>query len=256
MSNPQKHPLRSSPPSSPTASRALQRETLTTNNPGVRLHDTEPLYVLSHGDGYSCLGFKNAREHVRQIAALLSRPELALRDEEFGTLAGYYKYRQAIEAWSRSPLARTTYFDPGTVPEVARVLERCRQNLDRVRLVLGDTDTGQPWFEEYDVVGTIHRSGGSLKVPLLIRDGHDGGAAILTACLLCIVSWKKGKVLYRHPLYKQPDLEVTHRPQDDHELPWLVTHQNQPLARFSVQGKAAAYLAFMLGECVEPSVFQ
>jgi hypothetical protein len=226
------------------------------NSPEVRLHESEPLYVLRHGDGFSCLGFKNARDHAHQISSLLARPGLALRADEFGTLAGYARYREAIDAWSRSHLTRTTYFDPGTAPEVTHVLERCRTSHDRVRLVLGDTDTGQSWFDEYDVVGTIHRSGGHLKVPLLIADRQDGGPAILTTCLLCIIRWKNGKVLYRHPVYQHPELELKHRPEEDRDLPWLVIHQEKPLARFAAQGKAAAYLAFMQGECVEPRVFQ
>lgn len=173
-------------------------------------------------------------------------------------MQGYARYQRAISAWGASPLTRCTYFDPGTPAQVAKVLERCRKNQDRVRLVLGHTDTGQPWFEEYGVVGTIHRSCGMLKVPLLVEDGEVGGAAILTDCLLCIISWNNGKVLYRHPRYQPPEMKIDFSLEGSVEkepLPWVVSHQETVLARFSTQGKAAAYLAFMAGECIEPRLF-
>jgi hypothetical protein len=241
-----------SKPSSPVLS-------ITDKTPNVRLHDTEPLYVLSHGDRYSCLGFKSASDHAQQIATLMARPDLALAEDEFGTVQGYFRYQRAIDAWGASPLTRSTYFDPGTAPQVAKVLERCRKNGDRVRLILGDTSTGIPWFEEFGVVGTIHRSCGTLKVPLLVEDGEVGGAAILTSCLLCIIGWNSGKVLYRHSAYQPPEMKIDFSLEGltaKEPLPWIVSHQETVLASFANQGKAAAYLAFMQGECVEPRVFQ
>jgi len=220
----------------------------------LTLSADQRLYVIAFDGGVSCLGFDNARDHANQIAELLRRSELAFSASDHGALAGYAKYRQATNAWGDSALNRQTYFDPGTGPEVARVLESCRKAGNKVRLVLGDTVTGEPGLEEYDVVGTIGRSCGSLKVPLLIEAGEHGGGAIPTARVLCIIDWRSGKTRYRHPAYQAPDLGIN--PTEDRAHPWAVVLHDKEVARFGDVGKAGAYLAFMRGEMVEPQIFR
>ena len=220
----------------------------------VTVNEAQRLYVIAFDGGVSCLGFDNARDHANQIAEKLRQPELAFDAEDDATLAGYAKYTRAIQAWSSSAVNRHTYFDPGTPPEVARVLERCRLAGTKVRLVLGNTATGESWLDEYDVVGTIGRSSGPLRVPLLIEEGEDGGGAILTACLLCVIDWRSSRVLYRHPAYRVVDLAIA--PSGDDQRPWVVRRREETVARFEDVGKAAAYLAFMRGLPVEPTIFR
>ena len=124
----------------------------------VTLNTEQGLYVTFCGDGYSCLGFDNARGHADQIAAQLDRPDLAFAAGDYGSLDGYAKYQAAINAWEHSRLTQQTYFDPGTDPKAARALENCRRDGRKVRLVLGDTVTGQCWLNEHDVSGRIGRS--------------------------------------------------------------------------------------------------
>lgn len=221
----------------------------------VTLNTEQRLYVIPCGDGYSCLGFDNARDHAHQIANRLQQPNLAFDDGDHGTLTGYRKYREAIDCWGRSTLTQQTYFDPGTDPEAARVLERCRRDGRKLRLMLGDTATGQCWLSEHEVVGRIGRSTGTLKVPLLVEPGADGGTAILTNCLLRLIDWRTGEDLYRHPAYRTPDLAIR-RDAGHSDLPWQVLHDGKVAACFADVGKAGAYLAFMCGETVEPRVFQ
>ncbi|AEF88803.1 hypothetical protein DelCs14_1777 [Delftia sp. Cs1-4] len=221
----------------------------------VTLNNEQQLYVIPGAGGCSCLGFDNARDHANQIAERLRRKDLAFVDGDHGSLAGYGKYCAATAAWGRSPLTQQTYFDPGTDPKAARVLEACRRDGRTVRLMPGDTGTGQCWLEEYDVVGRIGRSTGSLKVPLLIAPGADGGVAILTSCLLRIVEWSTGRDLYRHPAFRCPDLAIRRGPERD-ERPWKVLHDGRIAASFPELGQAGAYLAFMCGETVEPRIFQ
>ncbi|HNE17928.1 MAG TPA: hypothetical protein PLL39_17935, partial [Rhodocyclaceae bacterium] len=121
----------------------------------VTINAAQQRYVIDCGEGYTCLGFANARDHANQIACRLRRDDLAFTDEDYATLAGYEKYGRAVQAWGQSPLTRTTYFDPGTDAKAARVLESCRTRERKVRLILGDTSTGEPWLEEHDVVGRI-----------------------------------------------------------------------------------------------------
>lgn len=220
----------------------------------VTLNPEQRLYVIAFDGGVSCLGFDNARAHANQIAERLGQPSLAFSASDHAELTGYAKYLWATQAWSQSALSRQTYFDPGTPPEVALALESCRKAGDKVRLVLGDTTTGESWLDEYDVVGTIGRSTGSLKVPLLVEDGEDGGGAILTACVLCIIDWRSGRTRYRHPAYQAPELGI--KPTHDAAHPWAVLQRDKEVARFRDIGKAGAYLAFMRGESVEPRIFR
>lgn len=220
----------------------------------VTLNAERQLYVLAQGDGYSCFGFANARDHAAQIAERLHRPDLALQAQDFGALSGYEKYLAAVQAWGASSCSRQTYFDPGTAPQAARVLEQSRQKGNTVRLILGDVDTGRSWLEEHDVVGRIGRSTGNLKVPLLIEPGAHGGTAIPTACLLAIVDWEGGAFLYRHLAFTPPELQIQRT--DDTERPWDALHDGKVVARFADIGKAGAYVAFMRGETIEPRIFQ
>jgi hypothetical protein len=220
----------------------------------VTLNPEQQLYVVAFDGGVSCLGFDNARAHANQIAAKLGRPALAFSASDHAAVTGYAKYLQATQAWGKSARSRQIYFDPGTAPEVARMLESCRKAGNKLRLVLGDTTTGESWLDEFDVVGTIGRSTGSLKVPLLIEDGEDGGGAILTACVLCIIDWRSGRTRYRHPAYQAPALGI--KPTDDAAHPWAVLLHDKEIARFKDIGKAGVYLAFMRGETVEPKIFR
>jgi hypothetical protein len=219
------------------------------------LNTEQHLYVIPCRDGFSCLGFDNARDHANQIAGRLEQPDLAFGHGDHGTLIGYAKYQAAISAWGRSPLTQQTYFDPGTDPKAIRALEDCRKNRRKVRLMLGNTVTGQCWLEEHDVIGRIGRSIGTLKVPLLIEHGADGGAAILTDCLLRIIDWDSGRDLYRHPVFHIPELSIQ-RAAEPGKLPWQVLHDGTVVACFADIGKAGAYLAFMCGETIEPRIFQ
>jgi hypothetical protein len=220
----------------------------------VSINAEQQLYVIDCGEGYTCFGFANARDHVNQIARKLGRPDLAFTDEDYATLAGYEKYGDAVQAWSQSPLTRTTYFDPGTDAKAAKVLESCRTRERKVRLILGDTTTGESWLEEHDVIGRIGRSMGTLKVPLLIEPGEHGGGAILCACILAIVDWESGAFLYRHADYREADLSI--KPSDDADRPWDVLRREEVVASFRDVGKAGAYLAFMRGATIEPRVFR
>ena len=220
----------------------------------VSINAEQQLYVIDCGEGYTCFGFANARDHANLIAHKLDRADLAFTDEDYATLAGYEKYCHAVQAWSQSPLTRTTYFDPGTDTSAAKVLESCRTHERKIRLILGDTLTGEPWLEEHDVVGRIGRSIGTLKVPLLIEPGEHGGSAILCACILAIVDWASGNFLYRHDAYREAELSI--KPSADAERPWDVLRHEEVVASFRDIGQAGAYLAFMRGATIEPRVFR
>lgn len=72
-----------------------------------------------------------------------------------------------------------TCYHEDTPQEVIALLEEVQGTQRKIRLYYGDPATGQSWFDENDVIGTIGRSCGKIKVPLLIEPGESGGLAIL-----------------------------------------------------------------------------
>jgi len=234
----------------------------------VTVNPDQKLYVIPCGDGYTCFGFDNAQRHTLKIlAAVVSQERGNLKDldhpsvfsgieahplnftaSDYGQISGYEKYLQACQLWT-SKFSNLTYFDPFTSPEVQRVLELYRHSRKPVRIFMGDTETGRDWMEENDVVGTIGRSSGSMKVPLLVPKGENGGCAILTACVLRIIDATTLKEVYVHPKYQAPDLSV--QPDTSvRKYTFRVDRDDQVQARFRTREQAYGYVAFMLGAAV------
>lgn len=77
----------------------------------------------------------------------------------------------------------------------------------RVYLYYGETEgpnAGLDWNEEYETTGYVSRTGGQVKVPLLVHNSKsDSGGDIRTTQLVRIRwSGKHGGVLYQHPNYR------------------------------------------------------
>lgn len=111
-----------------------------------------------------------------------------------------------------------TYYDQGTPDKVVDELEYARQAGYRIRVVYGDAKTGRAWLEELDILGSVGRSSGIVKAPLLLaRRNCVGGDAILTASVVGIKrAGRGGAWLYRHPALYFPVLD--HRPVEDEDL--------------------------------------
>lgn len=96
-----------------------------------------------------------------------------------------------------------TSYHNETSENVVNVLERCRMNNVRIVVDYGDVSTGQSWGERYDICGSIGRSMGIIKIPLLIKTKRSiGGGGILDHCIIRILSSQGKEVLYSHPNYK------------------------------------------------------
>ncbi|XAI95443.1 hypothetical protein [Microcystis phage Mvi-JY20] len=95
---------------------------------------------------------------------------------------------------------RELQFSEGTDPKVMQVLKDLLSHpRTRVHILKGNTETGKPWYEQYDTCGYIGRSTGTKPIPLLVHNSRSfGGGAILTANILRIQT-TTGKVLYEHP---------------------------------------------------------
>ena len=106
-------------------------------------------------------------------------------------------------------LETETCYHAETPEEVREAIERLVHLDRRVRLFWGYRKTGKCWNEENDVCGTISRSTGSIKVPILINNSRSmGGGALLDHCILKIVETRTGRVIYQAKNFKQPTTRI------------------------------------------------
>ncbi len=102
-------------------------------------------------------------------------------------------------------------FDERTPDEVCKVIANAYDSNKRQRLkfYFGDVETGSGWNDEYDTVGYIGRSTGSIKIPLLIKKINSmGGGSILDHCILKIKDVKSGTVLFQRDNYQASKVEI------------------------------------------------
>ena len=127
----------------------------------------------------------------------------------------------------------------------------------RVRVFLGNTETGEQWLEDYDVIGYVGRSCGSVKVPLLVHNRRShGGPAILTGSIIRIVDVATKRDLYRAENYRLPVLTVVELAEPlvsacgtwtwTHEV-YRDTYRNDPVARFPNKERADNWVAWQHG---------
>ena len=176
----------------------------------ITLNEDQKLYVIPTGSGYSCLGFDHAFKQATALADRIAakRPDLAEQAldqkpdaRDWGTLSVYNAYRNLTGMLSREKIDLGTWFDPDTHPEVKRQLELAMKGGYRLRIEYGDRETGQAWDDRPNA-GTISRSMGPMKVPLLIRRaGSYGGDSVLDACIVKISETPGGRLLWQHPTY-------------------------------------------------------
>lgn len=163
----------------------------------VSCNDEQGLFVIKTSGGYSCFGYEVCFAHVKQLSGLLGRPDLAPERVELGTLKQYGDYRALVAAASRVDLG--TYYDPGTPPAVKAVLDEARVSRRRITLEYGDPETGAPSGDRTES-GTVGRSMGPLKAPLLIANSRSTGGGVIWGAHVVRIREAAGKAdLYVHP---------------------------------------------------------
>jgi hypothetical protein len=105
-------------------------------------------------------------------------------------------------------VANGTFYHASTPVAVIRVLEAARADGKTIRIHVGDVNTGRDWLEEHDVKGTVGRSTGSIKIPLLIEKGEHGGSGLFDHCIVKILSVASGRTLYVNPNYTLGNLTL------------------------------------------------
>jgi hypothetical protein len=140
----------------------------------------------------------------------------------------------------------TTYKDD-TPQEVVEALERARNTGKRIRLFYGDSETGRDWQEEWSVTGTVGRSTGRLKIPLIIANRRSmGGPGILDDCIVRL--YVDGREVYRHFKYNQPEYEILPYSRRHMPAPFRVLADGKLHARFKSRLAAERWVSFMRGE--------
>lgn len=209
----------------------------------VTINQERRLFVIPCAGGFSCLGFDVVFNRLKQYSSFLglTQPDF----KEIGLISQYEQYVQ-VEGQLVKLNPNQTWFEMGTPDKVKQVLEQYRISKKRLRLFYGNPETGKGWNDEHDVLGTVGRSTGSIKIPLLIeKKASRGGSAILCENILRIVDASTKQEVYRNPVYKSPAFEIeainlkgfTHS----------VSEGGQLLARFKTQSAAEKWVEFMSG---------
>ena len=218
------------------------------------------LFIVQTEAGVSTCGFDWVFRQLSRLAMKVgivhADQSLWLSDQlvdpaKVGTLEQYDQYRSEFAKIADRP-DLGTWFDMDTDRKVQMVLEHARRNGSTLRLFYGDRDTGHDWMEEHDVVGTIARSMGPMKVPLILAPGQRGGGAISDRNVVRILNWETGVELYRHPKYQVPELSIQSLPEavksERVQLTHEVVRDGRPVAAFESFAAAAAWVGYMTGE--------
>ena len=100
-------------------------------------------------------------------------------------------------------------YNEKTPQAVIQAIDRAYKMNLRVSVRIGDIETGRDWIEEYDTIGTIGKSTGNIKIPLLILTKRSlGGGALLDDCILKITDQQTKQVLYQAENYQPLNVEI------------------------------------------------
>ncbi len=142
-----------------------------------------------------------------------------------------------------------TYYQDTTPRAVINALESARVSGKRVRLFYGDAKTGANWCDQYNMCGTVGRSMGWLKTPLISKTERSmGGFAILTDCIVCLLV--DGREVYRHPGFEMPTILIVN--DGEAPRPWRAYISGTVHAAFETEAKATRWAGFMTGKRMTP----
>ncbi|MFF2531279.1 hypothetical protein ACFVS2_20465 [Brevibacillus sp. NPDC058079] len=152
-----------------------------------------------------------------------------------------------------------TWYNSDTPDDLLRVLDGIFRSGTRCRFFLGDQDTGYDWAVENSTMGTIGRSTGEAKIPLLIASSKsNSGIGLSDDCIVKIVTSNGGQVLWKHPKYEKPEFRIINRGEDEfpnlpEEYVSAVFRLNDKEGKINVANfrnhlSAEGYVAFMRGE--------
>lgn len=144
-----------------------------------------------------------------------------------------------------------TSYSAETSDKVISVLESVREQRTRIRLFYGDKATGRSWLDRYGMEGTISRSTGDSKIPILIHNVRSmGGGGILDSCIIRIqTTGHSPYVLYQAENFQRPELFIFHGRSKNEKYPWSVVNgaKNEVVYNCDSPQKAEREIKFLTG---------
>ncbi len=131
-----------------------------------------------------------------------------------------------------------TCYHADTNEKVVKILENAREKHNRIRVFYGDVKPGKSWNDEYNTIGYIGRSSGSIKIPLMIYSERSyGGPGLLENRIVRIT--KDKYVLYTHPKFNIGKVSISKG---------MVYIDGKEHAKFINNRIAYQYVLFLRGE--------
>lgn len=192
-----------------------------------------------------------ARVLFFQIQEMLARMpgNTLLEDKDYSLPEMEEMHKVLLTLFARSEASKQTFYSYDVPQAVRRVLDSAMAWNTRVRIWIGDTETGRSFNDEYDVIGTVARSTGVHRVPLLIPNSRSsGGPAILTSCIIRIDDVSARRTLYQHPNFSVEGMEV--QPSvafKDYPFEVINKATREVVARFKNELGAMNWIGFMHG---------
>ena len=167
----------------------------------VTLNDDQELFVIRTGGGYGAFGYGVCFDESAAFAEAIGRPDLSPSRSDYGTLAQYAQHADLQRAFIQHPRSKETWFGANVPNRLKEALERARGSNRRVIVIYGDRETGIGWGGRPER-GTIGRSTGSIRIPLLVKTSHSmGGGALVCSSIVRLQDAASKADLYRHPTY-------------------------------------------------------
>ena len=102
-----------------------------------------------------------------------------------------------------------TYYYADTPQAVIDAIAPLIHTNIRVKFYYGDPLTGCDYHEEHDTTGTIGRTTGPIHMPILLHNNRStGGIIISTYIVVKIKETRTGRILYQHPKYTGPVIDI------------------------------------------------
>lgn len=163
----------------------------------------DPVYTKGRVISLKVHHWKIVRAEDGQLVATVMNPCFSLKENEAEMPIA--EVGQSVQVRDKSyVVVDGTYYHESTPQRVIETLEASRKNRTRIKLWYGDTATGQAWGDVE--VGTVGRSMGPVKIPILLHNRRStGGGAILDHCIIRIEYSRKGSP----PLYSHPNFHET-----------------------------------------------
>lgn len=214
----------------------------------ITINTEQSQYVKTFVEGCTTWGFQNAFDETALLAERLGHPELAPFMADYGTEEVLKKYAKLIKLAAKDPRLGT-WFKKGTPDAVKKVIDRLIHTGEKVRVFYGDPKTGKSTLDEFDMIGSLARSTGVLKTPLLLSESDGFGAPLLDDKVIRIIRVSDHKNLYKHPGFHVPEMKIVEG--EHHQFKASVVVEGTVAARFRSYAKACKWVAFMAGETVE-----